>query len=434
MDDGQANRGGMGVTGSGGMGVTGSGSAGQDSRDHGEPSATLLAATEAHAHARAILTAAAPPGNPSHAYLFHGPAGTGKRAAARAFATALLVEGASDPGLAAERVVRGTHPDLTWVTPSGASELLVADVDEPVVAAATRTPFESMRRVFVIEAAGTMNDQAANRLLKTLEEPASFVHLILLADHLQDVLPTIASRCQQVRFDPLPGPVVEQRLRPLLDERADPLTAAACARLCAGDGALAERLAGDHGAKLRACAEAMARWGLFSQAEGDASTADERDGPTGTAGDATAKQPSRPWTELLDAARRAGETAADQMTDRLREQAELLPPKERRKHEREGADAVRRAERRARAQTLDLGLRLTEAWLRDVWTTAIGVPELAHAVDRRSQLAADAAGRSPASLQRGIGLVAETRLALGLNVSEELALEGLAYGLGALWS
>ena len=93
------------------------------------------------------------------------------------------------------------HPDLTWVTPSGAAEMLVSDIDEPVVAAATRTPFEARRRVFVIERAETMNDQAANRMLKTLEEPADFAHLVLLTDRPGEILPTIASRCQHVRFD-----------------------------------------------------------------------------------------------------------------------------------------------------------------------------------------------------------------------------------------
>ena len=112
----------------------------------------------------------------------------------------------------AERVARGSHPDLTWVTPSGAAEMLVGDIEEPVVAAATRTPFESSRRVFVIEAVDTMNDQAANRMLKTLEEPPAFVHLLLLTDRREDVLATIASRCQQVRFDPLPPARMAERL------------------------------------------------------------------------------------------------------------------------------------------------------------------------------------------------------------------------------
>ena len=85
-------------------------------------------------------------------------------------------------------MARGSHPDLTWVTPSGAAEMLVADVAEPVVAAAARTPFESARRVFVIEEAHTLNDQAANRMLKTLEEPPDFVHLLLLTDRPHEVL------------------------------------------------------------------------------------------------------------------------------------------------------------------------------------------------------------------------------------------------------
>jgi DNA polymerase-3 subunit delta' len=181
----------------------------------------LLPGLEHHPHARAVLEPALPPaGRASHAYLFRGPAGTGKRSVARALAD---VEGVR------ERVERGVHPDLAWVVPSGAAEMLVSDIDEPVVAAATRTPFEAARRVFVIERAHTMNDATANRLLKTLEEPADYVHLILLTDRPGEMLPTIASRCQQVRFDPLPADVLAQQL-----ERAagvDGPTAAACARL-----------------------------------------------------------------------------------------------------------------------------------------------------------------------------------------------------------
>src|SRR5205807_9370302 len=134
-----------------------------------------------------------------------GPAGTGKRTIARAFAAALLADGAADPQAVRERVGRDAHPDLTWVRPSGAAEMLVSDVEEPVVAAAARTPFESARRVFVIERVETMNDETANRLLKTLEEPPSFVHMLLLTDRRAGVAPTIASRCQHVRFTPLPA-------------------------------------------------------------------------------------------------------------------------------------------------------------------------------------------------------------------------------------
>ena len=80
--------------------------------------------------------------------------------------------------------------------------MLRRDVDEAVVAAAAHTPFEAGYRVFVLERADTMNDEAANALLKTLEEPPDYVVLLLLTDRLTQVLPTIASRCQPVRFDP----------------------------------------------------------------------------------------------------------------------------------------------------------------------------------------------------------------------------------------
>jgi DNA polymerase III subunit delta' len=101
-----------------------------------------LPGIDAHPHALAVLAPALrAQGSPSHAYLFHGPAGTGKRSIARAFAAALLADGARDAAGVAERIARGSHPDLTWVRPSGAAEMLVADIEEPVVAAATRTPF-----------------------------------------------------------------------------------------------------------------------------------------------------------------------------------------------------------------------------------------------------------------------------------------------------
>jgi DNA polymerase-3 subunit delta' len=378
-----------------------------------EPAApeVTLAGVEQHPHARAVLLPALPPaGAPSHAYLFYGPAGTGKRTVARSFAAALLADGARQPATVAERVARGAHPDLTWVTPSGSSEVLVSDIDEPVVAAVTHTPFESTRRVFVIEAAGTMNDQAANRLLKTLEEPPSFAHLILLAEHREDVLPTIASRCQQVRFDPLSSELLQQRLSGHAGEAIDPTRAAACARLAAGDARLAERLASEPGVALREWAEGFVRSTLHARTD------------------------ERRWAGLLETAKAAGAEAGAAATERLHEQAELLPSKERRKYEREGVDVVRRAERRARTATLDLGLRLVELWLRDAWCLAAGAPELVFALDRSAELAADAEGRDADSLLRGVELVRDTRLRLPLNISEELALEALAYRLADLLS
>src|SRR3954467_7557593 len=162
----------------------------------------MLEGLDRHPHPNAVRRAAVPPGGaPSHAYLFHGPAGAGKREAARAFAAELLAEGSADVPNAPPRVLEGVHPDLTWVQRSGAADMLVGDIDEAVIGAATRTPFESRRRVFVIEDADTMNDRAANKLLKTLEEPPPYAHLVLLTNRPGNILPTIASRCQLVRFE-----------------------------------------------------------------------------------------------------------------------------------------------------------------------------------------------------------------------------------------
>lgn len=367
----------------------------------------LLPGIEAHPHARAMLIPAlAPGGNPSHAYLFHGPAGTGKRAVARAFAAALLADGARSPQTVAERVARDCHPDLTWVTPSGAAEMLVADIEEPVVAAATRTPFESARRVFVIEAVETMNEQAANRMLKTLEEPPSFTHLLLLADRREDVMATIASRCQQVRFDPLPAAVIAERLHGVDGEQA-----LACARLALGDAGQAAWLANEEGGALRARAEAFVRSAL-----------------SGTTA-------ARPWLGLLEAAKAAGVAAGERSQERMQQELEMVPAKERKRYEREGAEARRRGERRVRTQTLGLALQVAELWLRDLLCVREGAAELVYAQDRRAELEHDAAalgGASSRALGEGIDLVAGARLSLSLNVSEELALEALAYRLQAL--
>ncbi|MFL5820552.1 MAG: ATP-binding protein [Solirubrobacteraceae bacterium] len=363
-----------------------------------------LPGTEHHPHARAVLGAAlAPTGHPSHAYLFHGPAGTGKRTAARAFAATLLAEGAANPDAARARAQRGAHPDLTWVVPSGAHELLVSDVDTPVVSAAARTPFEAARRVFVIERADTMNDEAGNRMLKTLEEPAPFVHLVLLTDRPGEVMPTIASRCQHVRFDPLPVDEIARRLE--RDHAVDPTTARACARLALGADDRAVRLATGEGPSLRAAAERFARAGLAGEME------------------------SRPWLDLRAQARRRGEAAVAELDEAHERRREYLDRRERRRAETEHAERVRRVRRRAETEALDLGLSVAGLWYRDLACAAWGAPELACNCDRESELAADGRHRDPQRLRAAVELVEDTRQRLTLNVAEELACEALGYRL-----
>jgi DNA polymerase-3 subunit delta' len=353
-----------------------------------------------HPHARAVLGAALAPGHrPSHAYLFHGPAGAGKRSAARALATALLAAGAPDPEDVRRRVESGAHPDLTWVCPSGAHEMLVGDIEEPVVAAAARTPFEARARVFVLERADTLIETAANKLLKTLEEPPSFVHLILLTDRLGDVLPTIASRCQLVRFEP---PSVEEIAARLERHGVAPETAAACARLALGDAERALELALGDGPALRAAAEALAGAALAGDLSG------------------------QPWRELLELRRARGEAVAAELAVELEDRREVTARKDRRRLETEHTERVRRVRRRAETRALDLGLQLTGLWLRDIACVAWGAEDLVAATDRLARLRAAAEGRDPAALRRGVELVEDTRQRLIFNVSEELAVEALA--------
>ena len=85
---------------------------------------------DGHPHAKAVLGAALSDA-PAHAYLLHGPAGSGKRSAARAFAAELLARGTRDPENARTRVEHGTHPDLTWVAPSGA-HIMLFELTQPI--------------------------------------------------------------------------------------------------------------------------------------------------------------------------------------------------------------------------------------------------------------------------------------------------------------
>ena len=363
----------------------------------------MLVELDRHPHARAVLTPALPPGGrPSHAYLFHGPGGAGKRAAARAFAAELLAEGAPDPDAAHARVQSGAHCDLTWVAPSGAHEILVSDIDGPVVAAATRTPFESDRRVFVIERADELGDEAANRMLKTLEEPASFVHLILLTDRLVEVLPTIRSRCQLVRFD---APPIDQVAASIEALGVGAETALACARLALGDSERAQVLAGEQGAELRSGAERFARAALAGEVAR-----------------------ARPWSELLQGVRAQGEAKRIELDALKAEELELYPSKERKRIETEWTERTRRAQRRVETAALDLGLQIVSLWYRDLACIAWDAPDLVHHSDRSQALEADA-GRDPRRLRAALELVEETRQRFQLNVSEELACESLAYRL-----
>jgi DNA polymerase-3 subunit delta' len=376
--------------------------AGIDPTPVGTKSEALEAATANQARARVALKAALA-GEPSHAYLFRGPRGAGKRAAARAFAAELLAGAAEDPGDARRRALLdpSPHPDLVWLAPSGAQHM-VEEVRERVIRAAAYRPFEGGKRVFVVEAAEAMRDESQNALLKTLEEPPEFVHLILLSSEGEGLLETVASRCQSIEFAPLPAEVLEGELA----GAGGPDEVAAAARLAAGDVERARLLLSERGRELRAQAERCVGAAL----EGECATA--------------------PWKALLDRAQAAGTDAEDAARALLEEEAKAGM----KRSAKEIGDGAKRAGRRRRTEILELGFELCATWLRDLAAVAAGAEEVVFNRDRLGKLREQAVGLDPARARRGAELVQETQRGLELNVSEELALEALFFRLESLFA
>jgi DNA polymerase-3 subunit delta' len=379
----------------------------------GSKSQALIAATEHQGRARVALSAALA-GALSHAYLFQGPRGAGKRAAARAFAAEMLAAASADPEDARRRALLdpSPHPDLVWLAPTGAQHM-VEEVRERVIRAAAYRPFEGGRRVFVVEAAEAMRDESQNALLKTLEEPPEFVHLILLSSEGEGLLETVASRCQTIDFAPLPAEVLEAELADGsktslsgTESARRPEELAAAARLAAGELERARLLLSEPGRQLRGDGERC----LAAVLAGECSSA--------------------PWKGLLDRAKAAGEEAEAIAREALEEESKAGI----KRSAKDIGDGAKRAGRRRRTEILALAYELCATWLRDLAAVACSAEEVVFNRDRLDLLRSQAQGLDPARARRGAELVQETQRGLDLNVSEELALEALFFRLESLFA
>ncbi len=150
-------------------------------------------------HARVVDLLTRELESPAGAYLFVGAAAVGKATAARHFATGLLCPVGDPTCNICRRARAGNHADLVPVLPEGRATLGV-DQARSVVAQAAVAPVEGERKVFLFEEAGAMTDQAANALLKTLEEPTATTVFILVAESEDEFPSTISSRCRTVHF------------------------------------------------------------------------------------------------------------------------------------------------------------------------------------------------------------------------------------------
>jgi DNA polymerase-3 subunit delta' len=177
---------------------------------------------------------------PVHAYLFVGPTGATKGAAARAFATALLT-GSDDPETRDARLaLAGEHPDVREVLRVGPA--ISAEQVAEIVRQAALSPVEGGRKVLILHEFHLLNGSGAGRLLKTIEEPPASTHFVVLADFVPVDLVTIASRCVRIEF----GPIVAEALTArLITEGAEPERAAEAATAAGGDLNRARLLAAD---------------------------------------------------------------------------------------------------------------------------------------------------------------------------------------------
>ncbi|MDD2510547.1 MAG: DNA polymerase III subunit [Syntrophomonas sp.] len=176
-------------------------------------------------------------GTISHAYLFLGPAGVGKMSCAQAFAQAIVGQDDSDAQVLFRENI---HPDLMVLEKEeGRSVITKEQISQKLEPWLGLKPYRASRRVAIIRDSQLMSNEAGNALLKTLEEPPDYAVIILVADD-QNLLPTVVSRCQLVRFNLLADKEIEKILH---DQEVEPLKVTQAASLGQGSVATALRFA-----------------------------------------------------------------------------------------------------------------------------------------------------------------------------------------------
>jgi DNA polymerase-3 subunit delta' len=347
----------------------------------------------------------------THAWLLTGPPGSGRSVAARAFAAALQCErGGCGSCHACTTTLAGTHPDVTLL----ATDKVVITIDEvrDLVGASVRTPTLGRWRVIIVEDADRMAERTTNLLLKSIEEPPPHTVWVLCAPSVQDVLPTIRSRCRAVVLRVPPAEAVADLL--VRRDGVDPAVALTAARAAQSHVGMARRLARDAGARERRSAVlAVAR---RVRGVGDAVLA---------AGELVdvAKQEAAAATEERDAAEKAellrglGVQEGDTLPPRLRSQVKQLED-----------DQKRRATRRQR-DVLDRSMVDLLSLYRDVLVVQLGATVELVNTEHAGAVRSLAADSTPEQTIRRMDAIGTARERLEGNVAPLLALEAMTVAL-----
>ncbi|MGW5334160.1 DNA polymerase III subunit delta' [Streptomyces bauhiniae] len=377
--------------------------------------------------ADALVTAAAadqPPPEASkmtHAWLFTGPPGAGRNQAARAFAAALQCVSpdralGGTPGCGfcdgCHTALLGTHADVSPVAAVGA-EILVKDMRDTVRKSYT-SPANGRWQIILVEDAERLNEKSANAVLKAVEEPAPRTVWLLCAPSIEDVLPTIRSRCRHLNLRTPPVAAVADML--VRRDGVEPEVAAAAARATQGHVDRARRLATDPEARRRRAS--VLKLPLRIEEVGGCLKAAQ---------------------ELVDAAAEDAKQLAEEMdgkeTDELKAALGAAQggrlPRGTAGVMKDLEDMQKRRRTRTQRDSLDVALGDLTGFYRDVLALQLGSRVAIANEDAEDALQRIAGAGSPESTLRRIEAIAACRDALDRNVAPLLAVEAMTMALRA---
>jgi DNA polymerase III subunit delta' len=377
----------------------------------------VVSQLEGAAAAASALLAGEPadPGAMTHAWLFTGPPGSGRSVAARAFAAALLCPSGGCGQCACCRQVRaGTHADLMLIRPEGLSYGVKQTRD--LVLRAAGAPAGGRWQVVLFEDADRCTEQAANALLKAIEEPAPRTVWLLCAPSAEDLVPTIRSRCRVVTLVVPASSAVAKVL--VTRDGIEPAAALAAARAAQGHVGRARRLALDASAAsrradvLRVPLQAVSLGPALGAAASLVRTAEDE-------AKAVTEELDEPEREALRRAFGEGSTGKG-VAKAMRGMAGAMKDLE---------DRQKSRATRVKRDTLDQALLDLAVFYRDVLMVQLGAEvELAND-DRSADLRQVASASTPEASLRRMRAIMHCRERLTLNVAPLLAVEDMALAL-----